>query len=67
MSFLYLPMTYFPYPVIRATGFLASYNFSGLFQWYILATFVMCEFSSEFLFLKNYSLKSISSDRSLYH
>ncbi|CAI5451878.1 unnamed protein product [Caenorhabditis angaria] len=36
ISLFMLPMTYLPYPVFRGTGLFKYFNFSGLFQFYLL-------------------------------
>ncbi|CAI2353508.1 unnamed protein product [Caenorhabditis sp. 36 PRJEB53466] len=41
VSFLMLPMTYLPHMAFRNTGILSRFGFSGILQWYFLATMVM--------------------------
>ncbi|CAB01574.2 Serpentine Receptor, class H [Caenorhabditis elegans] len=39
--FLMLPVVHLPYPLLRATGILAEFGFSGLFLFYVLSAFII--------------------------
>ncbi|CAO4386675.1 unnamed protein product [Caenorhabditis nigoni] len=41
VTFMWLPITYLPYDVYRATGWLSQWGVSGVFQFYTLAQFII--------------------------